>query len=50
MAITGHFPEEVRALLKSLAAERRTKTKTFMVVAFTGLFAKCGNPEIAPKE
>ena len=50
VAITVHFPEEVRAQLKSLAAKKRTKMKTLLAEAFNDLFARYGKPEIAPKE
>ena len=38
VAITVHFPEEVRALLKSLAAERCTKTNTGIGAGYLSKF------------
>ena len=49
VTITGHFPREVRDQLKILAIKQGKTLQTLYAEAFNDLFAKYGEPEIAPK-
>jgi hypothetical protein len=48
--ITGHFPRQVRDQLKILAIRRSSTLHELMAEAFNDLFAKYGEPEIAPRQ
>ena len=48
--ITVHFPKEVRDQLKILAVKQGTTLQALVGESFNMLFAKYGNPEIAPTE
>lgn len=47
-AITVHFPRQVRAQLKGIAAEKDRSMQSIIAEAYNDLFAKYGRPEIAP--
>ncbi len=47
-AITAHFPKEVRDQLKILAIKQDMTLQDLTAEAFNDLFAKYGQPEIAP--
>src|ERR1035437_355221 len=48
--ITVHFPKQVRDQLKILAVQSDTPLHNLVAEAFNDLFAKHGNPEIAPAQ
>jgi hypothetical protein len=48
VAVTGYYPQPVRAQLKILAAEQGRSMESMIAEALNDLFAKYGKPEIAP--
>jgi hypothetical protein len=48
--ITVHFPPQVRAQLRLIAAEQGRPMQSVIAEAYNDLFAKYGKPEIAPRE
>lgn len=46
--ITGFYPEEVRAQLKILGIKQRRSMESMLAEGLNDLFAKYGEPEIAP--
>lgn len=50
VAVTGHFPEDVRRLLKVISAETGKRQQDLLGEALNHLFVAYGKPEIAPTE
>lgn len=50
VAVTGHFPEDVRRLLKLISAETGKRQQDLLGEALNHLFVAYGKPEIAPTE
>lgn len=50
VAITGHFPEEVRKQLKLISIEEDMRMQDLLGQALNHLFVAYGKPEIAPTE
>ena len=46
--ITGHFPRDVRKMLKDIALQHDKTLQNLLAEAFNDLFLKYGKPEIAP--
>lgn len=46
--IAAHFPEDVRAQLKMIAAEQRRDVQDLLAEGLNLIFSKYGKPEIAP--
>ena len=49
LAITGHFPPEVRNQLKILAIEQKRTMEDMLAESLNMLFATYDKPEIAPR-